>query len=147
MNFGVTPPAEIHRYLVCQLLAVVVGVFEVVFLQQRSLVVVGPSVFVETTPDALAVAVARPEVLAVGPRPVAVRVSGGTPQVVGAALGRERRVVAGVLGGVATPAVVGEVVAPLDEGVRVVHADGTPSGRLLRHEWPSVVARSVKRTR
>ncbi len=123
MDFRVTPPTEINRDLVGEGLPVAT-VGEVVFLEQRALVVVvGHSFCFEPAAHAFAVAIARPKVRAVGPRPVRFGVDHGTLVVVRGALAGEFGVVTGVLEGVSTLALAGEVVTDARKVVGVVDAD------------------------
>jgi len=140
VDFRVTPPTEEHGYLVVGPAGStrgVVGVREVVFLEQRALVLVGDAALAESTADTLAVAVAPPEVRAVSPLPrscraVLRRVAGDrTPELLGATLLREGGVAVTVLDGEPTATVVGQEVTAVDDRVRVVDADGRPGVRSL----------------
>jgi uncharacterized membrane protein (UPF0127 family) len=123
----VTPAAEEHRDLVADVLGVVVR--EVVFLQQRALVLVGLPAFLEAAAHALAVLLAAPEVRAVCPLPVAL--GDWARELLAAALGGELGVVFGLLERVPALAVAGHVVADAGVLVGVLDPDGRPGRRLL----------------
>ena len=123
VDLRVTPPTERHRDLVGARLPVVLGVLEVVFLQERSGVLTGQPPFPEPTPATLAGRIRGAELRTVRPLPLAVRVRGRTPELLGVAFARKRRVLVAVLGGVPTAPVVGQKITPIDDGVGVVDAD------------------------
>jgi hypothetical protein len=117
--------------------------------EQGSLVGVGHPALFEATPDALPVAILTPVMGALVPVPVAARgftarirgarrlalgVHHGTAKVVLATLESELGVLLRVLEGIATLALVGEVVAGPGVVVGVVHADGGARGRLLHRQ-------------
>lgn len=126
--------------------------------EEGPLVGVGHPALREATARALAVVFPKAVVGAVAPRPLArsrlttftarasrgavrlaLRVGGGTPQVVGAPFARELAVHFGMLGRESTLAAVGAVVAPPGVVVGVVHPDrGTPRRLLHVGGWDRV---------